>query len=95
MKSGTKHSDETRAAIAERTRQTLAEKTHPVNSLRARLDASEREIARLREELNELKAWRAQITASVEKHRSNLERISEKPGAGGEMCRDILQSLVG
>lgn len=93
MKKGTKHSEETRASIAERTRISLAEKTHPVNSLRARLEASDREIQRLREELDELKAWRARITASVEKHRAGLERVAEKGGPSGEMCRDILESI--
>lgn len=100
MRKGTKHSEETLALMSQRAKtiwddekSTSTPRVTPTQSLRARLDASEREIARLREELDELKAWRARITASVERHRSNLERIAEKPGAGGEMCRDILQSI--
>lgn len=102
MRKGTKHSEETLALMSQKAKtiwddekSNSTPRVTPTQSLRARLDASEREISQLREELEELKAWRARITATVEKHRAGLERIAEKPGAGGEMCRDILSALAG
>ena len=100
MRKGTKHSEETLALMSQKAKTTWDDaksgpvpRITPTQSLRARLEASDREIQRLREELDELKAWRARITASIEKHRAGLERVAEKAGPGGEMCRDILDSI--
>ena len=112
MKKGTKHSEETRAAIAERTRQTLAGRAgrpNAFNSLRARLEEREREIEQLREELasmraelqsvkaelSKLKVWKDRVVSAVEKHRPALQRVAEKGGPGGDMCRELLEAFAG
>ena len=102
MKKGTKHSEETRAAIAERTRQTLTAKKDQGKSLKERLDTVEKELQETRRELQavkaqlgELQSWKDRVVSAVEKHRPALQRVAEKGGPGGDMCRELLEAFAG
>ena len=61
----------------------------------ARLDKMEKERAEMRAELDELKRWKGRGQETAAKHRDLMEKGARKDGPAGDMCRDLLDVLVG
>jgi hypothetical protein len=59
------------------------------------MDKMEKELAEMRAELDELKRWKGRVQETASKHRDLMEKGARKDGPAGDMCRDLLDVLVG